>query len=265
MLETLSTYAFPPGGIACYYHTASVRNALDILVHNHLFGSFPSRVNDPDDLRIQIENLDKSPYLKTRGRGLDLSAIQEGLNKEAKAIMDRTYRFACFAEASKVDSDKQSELRFWNEYANHFKGVRFKFVIDKDFLITPSAEDTFVGKIIYNGHSATIDASYVQHISDFARLIASQGFLDDLCYFKSPDWMSEYEFRLGSVYTRLHLEMSRITSKEERFFVFNPFKLLEVVVGYRADEEDIGLLKVMTKNKNVQLRKAVTDLRYEAI
>ena len=43
MLDTLSTYAFPPTGIACYYHTASVRNALDILEWNHLFGSLPSR------------------------------------------------------------------------------------------------------------------------------------------------------------------------------------------------------------------------------
>ena len=265
MLETLSTYAFPPGGIACYYHTASVRNALDILVHNHLFGSFPSKVNDPDDLRMQIENLDKSPYLQKLASGFDLSAIQKGVNKEVKAIMDRTYRFVCFAEASKVDYDKQSELRFWNKYANHFKGVRLKFVIDKSFSVTPSAAETFVGKITYKGHKATIDAFNVQNKQDFMGLIGKPGFLDDLCYNKSSDWECEYELRIGSPISRLKLEKSNITSKEERFFCFNPSSLKEVSVGYAADEVDIGKLQLISRRINLPLHVAKTGLHYETI
>lgn len=265
MLETLSTYAFPPGGIACYYHTASVRNALDILVHNHLFGSFPSKVNDPDDLRMQIKNLDKSPYLQKRASGLNLAAIQKGVNDEVKAIMDRTYRFVCFAEASKVDSDKKSELRFWNEYANHFKGVRLKFVIDKSFSVTPSAADTFVGKIAYNGHGANIDASNVRNLQDIAKMIEGPEFLNNLCYSKSPDWESEYELRIGSIFSKLKLEMSNITSKEERFFCFNSSNLKEVSVGYAADEVDIGKLQLISRRILLPLHVVKTDLHYETI
>ena len=265
MLEKLSTYAFPDGGIACYYHTASVRNALDILEFNHLFGSFPSKVNDPDDLRMRIENLDKSPYLQTQASGPNLTAIQKGLNEQVKAIMDRTYRFVCFAEASKVDSDKQSELRFWNEYANHFKGVRLKFVIDKNFSVTPSAADTFVGKIAYNGHVANIDASNVRNLQDIAKMIEGPEFLNNLCYSKSPDWKTEHELRLGSLFSMLKLEMSNITSKEERFFCFNPSNLQEVSVGYAADEVDIGKLKLSLRKINLPLHVVKTDLHYETL
>ena len=265
MLETLSTYAFLPDGIACYYHTASVRNALDILEHNHLFGSFPSKVNDPDDLRMSIENLDKSPYLQTRASGLNLGAIQKGLNEEAKAIMDRTYRFICFAEASKVDSDKQSELRFWNEYADHFKGVRLKFIIDKDFSVNPAPTDVFIGKIKYEGHDARIDASRIQAIEDFAKLVVKPEFLNDLCYTKSQIWATEYEVRIGSPFSRLKLEMSNITSREERFFCFNPCNLKEVSVGYAADAVDIGKLQLILQGINLPLHVAQTDLHYKTI
>lgn len=265
MLDKLSTYAFPTNGMACYYHTASVRNALDILEFNHLFGSFPSKVNDPDDLRMSIENLDKSPYLLSWARGLDCAAIQKGLCKEVKAIMDRTYRFVCFSEASKVDSDEKSELYFWNEYADHFKGVRLKFLLDKNFSINPSANDSFVGKIVYKGHTATIDASHVRNMQDFTRLIEEQGFLDGLCYSKSPNWASEYEVRIGCHFSRLKLEMSHITSREERFFSFNLSSLKEVSVGYAADEVDIGKLKLSLRKINLPLHVVKTDLHYETL
>ena len=265
MLDTLSTYAFPTNGMACYYHTASVRNSLDILEFNHLFGSFPSKVNDPDDLRMSIENLDKSPYLQSRAGGLDCDAIQKRLNKEVKVIMDRTYRFVCFAEASKVDSDKKSELRFWNEYADHFKGVRLKFVIDKDFSINPAPEDVWVGKIAYKGHCATIEASRIQTMQDFSNLVAKTEFLNNLCYTKSPSWASEYEVRIGCHFSRLKLEMSHITSREERFFSFNLSSLKEVSVGYAADEVDIGKLKLSLRKINLPLHVVKTDLHYETL
>ena len=220
MLDTLSTYAFPPTGIACYYHTASVRNALDILECSHLFGSLPSKVNDPGDLKISIVNLDESPLLQSRAAGLDRKAIQKRVSAALadKTIMDRTYRFVCLADADKVDADSQSELRFWNDYANHFKGVRFKFIVDKEFLLTPSSNNAFVGMMDYMGCAATIDAVNVNDISDIKQLIDQDQFLKDLCYSKSEEWKSEYELRIGSTYSRLKLDMSKITSKEESFF-----------------------------------------------
>lgn len=265
MLDRLSTYDFPPTGVPCYYHTASVRNALDILEFNHLFGSFPSKVNDPDDLRMSIENLDKSPYLQSRACGLSLTAIQEGLDKNVKAIMDRTYRFVCLAEASRVDSDKQSELRFWDEYAAHFKGVRFKFIVDKKFLLTPSPNDALVGRMDYTGRTATIDASNVSNMSDIKQLIAQDQFLMDLCYSKSDEWKSEYEMRIGSTYSRLKLEMSTITSKEERFFCFSSESIIEVSVGYNADKIDIWKLKMMLQARNIPLKVAQGSLHYETL
>lgn len=265
MLERLSTYHFPSGGIDCYYHTSSVRNALDILEFNHLFGSFPSKVNDPNDLKISIVNLDKSPYLQSRAQGRNCAAIQEGVNKKTKEIMDKTYRFVCLAEASKVDSDKQSELRFWNEYADHFKGVRFTFRVDQGFILTPSPNDTFCRMISYDGRTATLDASQINNPDDLRKQIADERFLRCLCYSKSAEWASEYELRLGSTYKRLNLSMSGLTSREERFFVFNPSKLKEVVVGYDASPVDVRLLEQMLQGRQVPLRMALTDLRYKAI
>lgn len=264
MLDKLSTYAFPSKGIACYYHTASVRNALDILEFNHLFGSLPSKVNDPDDLKISIVNLDKSPLLLSRASGLDSKAIQKRINAVLadKAIMDRTYRFVCLADADKVDADSQSELRFWNDYANHFKGVRFKFIVDKEFLLTPLSNDAFVGMMDYTGRTATIDAANLKDMSDIKQLIAQNQFLKDLCYSKSDEWKSEYELRIGSTYLRLKLEMSKITSKEERFFCFSPESIIEVSVGYDADKIDIGKLLSMLQVRNIPLRVAMLNLQY---
>ena len=267
MLDKLSTYAFPPKGIACYYHTASIRNALDILEFNHLFGSLPSKVNDPDDLKISIVNLDKSPLIQSRASELDSKAIQKRINAVLadKAIMDRTYRFVCLADADKVDADSQSELRFWNYYSNHFEGVRFKVIVDKDFLLTPSPNDTFVGMIDYTGRIATIDAMNVKDRLDIKQLIAQNQFLKDLCYSKSNEWKSEYELRIGSTYLRLKLEMSRITSKEERFFCFNPESIIEVSVGYDADKVDIGKLQLMLQARNIPLKEAKLNLQYETL
>ena len=267
MVDRLSTYAFPPMGIACYYHTASVRNALDILEYNHLFGSLPSKVNDPGDLKISIVNLDKSPLMQSRAAGLDCKAIQKRVSAVLadKTIMDRTFRFVCLADAGKVDADSQSELRFWNDYANHFKGVRFKFIVDKEFLQTPSSNDAFVGMMDYTGRTAVIDAVNVNGISDIKQLIAQDQFLKDLCYSKSDEWKSEYELRIGSTYSRLKLEMSKITSKEERFFCFRPESILEVSVGYDANKIDIGKLQLMLQARNIPLKVAQGSLHYETL
>ena len=270
-MDKLSTYGFPRGGIRCYYYTASVENALDIIRCNHLFGSLPSKVNDPDDLRIVISDISISPLLKSTGlNGQEIEdKINEAFEKNEKTNrtnkMDRIFRFACFAMADKVDKDSKSEIRFWNEYADHFKGVRFTFQVDREFLTMPKPDDAFCGMISYNGHIATIDASNYSTIDDIKSQIASESFLRDLCYSKSPKWANEYELRLGSVYSRLNLEMSQKTSKEERFFTFAPAALKEMVVGYRASDRDVALLKFETSNRNVTLQRAGINLQFDTI
>lgn len=262
-LEKLSTSSFPDGGIECYYYTASVENALDIIEFNHLFGSLPSKVNDSDDCKITLIRLDESPLLASISEEERERRIEE-INKSLanKFIMDRVFRFICLAEASKVDTHPCSEQWFWDEYANHFKGVRFKFQIDRDFLVHPCPNEAFCEKISYTGRMATVDCSRLVRSEDVLSQVNIEQFLRDLCYSKSTEWEKEYELRLGSPYRRLNLEMSRITSKEERFFVFNPVKLKEVVVGYAAKDHDVEMLKRLTDLRGVPLRRAMIDLRY---
>ena len=144
--------------------------------------------------------------------------------------MDRTYRFVCFAETSKVDSDKKSELLFWNEYADHFKGVRLKFVIDRDFSINPVPANAFVGKIAYKGHCATIEASKIQTIQDFAEQVTETKFLNGLCYSKSPNWASEYEVRIGSLFSQL-LRCPTLPQKKSASSVSTPAVLKKCLLG----------------------------------
>ena len=263
-LERLSTFNFPDEGIECYYHTASVENALDIMKFNHLFGSLPSKVNDLDDCRIKLTGLEESPRLASIPDEEQKRKAREGVDKSLanKSIMDRVSRFICLAEASKVDTHPCSEWWFWDEYANHFKGVRFKFQIDRDFLVRPCPNETFCERISYTGRTATVDCSHLTKSQDVLSQVNKEQFLRDLCYSKSVEWKKEYELRLWSTYRRLKLEMSRITSKEERFFVFNPVKLKEVVVGYAATDHDIEMLKQSTDSRGIPLRKAMIDLHY---
>lgn len=262
-LEKLSTFNFPDGGIECYYHTASVKNALDIMEFNHLFGSLPSKVNDPGDCRIKLTRLEESPLwasIPKEERERKIEEINKNLSN--KSIMDRVFRFVCLAEASKVDTDPCSEKRFWDEYANHFKGVRFKFRIDRDFLVHPCSNEAFCERISYTGRMATVDCSRLVRSKDVLSQVNGEQFLRDLCYSKSTKWEKEYELRLGSPYRRLNFEMSKITSKKEWFFVFNPFKLKEVVVGYAATDHDVEMLKQSTDSRGIPLRKAMIDLHY---
>lgn len=262
-LEKLSTFSFPDGGIECYYYTASVENALDIIEFNHLFGSLPSKVNDPGDCRIKLIRLEESPLWASIPKEERERRIEE-INKNLanKFIMDRVFRFICLAEASKVDTHPCSEQWFWDEYADHFKGVRFKFQIDRDFLVHPCPNEAFCEKISYTGRTATVDCSHLTRSEDVLSQVNIEQFLRDLCYSKSTEWGKEYELRLGSPYWRLNFEMSKITSKEERFFVFNPFKLKEVVVGCAATKHDVEMLKQSTDSRGISLRKAMIDLRY---
>ena len=263
VIETLSSFNFPDGGIECYYHTASVENALDIIEFNHLFGSLPSKVNDPDDCKITLIRLDESPLwasIPEEERERKIEEINKNLTN--KFIMDRVFRFVCLAEASKVDTHPCSEKWFWDEYANHFKGVRFKFQIDRDFLVHPCRDATLCEMLSYTGRTVTVDCSHLTRSQDVLSQVNKEQFLRDLCYSKSTEWGKEYELRLGSPYWRLSFEMSKITSKEERFFVFNPFKLKEVVVGYAATDHDVELLKQSTDTRGIPLRKAMIDLRY---
>lgn len=265
-MDRLSTYNFPNTGIDCYYYTASADNALDILRFNHLFGSLPSKVNDPHDLKIQISNLETNPGVKSLG--LDGKSIESSINAvlARKEIMDKVYRFVCFADAAKVDNDRQSEIRFWNEYADHFKGVRISFQIDRDFLITPKSEETFCGMISYSGRSTIIDVSNYSGVDDIlSQITRKTSFLSDLCYSKSPNWAKEYELRLGSPYSRLKLEMSQLTSREERFFEFSPNKLKMVAVGYGVSDVNLALLKLETQRLGVPLVKANVNVQYETI
>lgn len=264
-MEKLSTFHFPQNGIECYYHTGSVENALDILEFNHLFGSLPSRVNDPDDLKISIQNLEECPWAKSTGQSSPIieTAIKKAISN--KMVLDRVYRFVCLAKAQQVDNEPASELCFWNVYANHFKGVRFKFLVDKEFLCIPSPQEAMSDNIDYAGRLATIDASRLHSKSDIESLIKCDSFLKDLCYSKAPKWKTEHEFRLGSIYCKLHLAMSRITSKEERFFVFNPCKLREVTVGCNAIETDVERLRLMLQDKGVPLRRVKLNLQYETL
>lgn len=265
-MEKLSTYGFPPDGLECYYFTGSVENALDILVFNHLFGSMPSKVNDPEDLKITVANLSSSPLLQWLS-SCNRSNIEMNVNAALadKTMMDRTCRFVCFAKAQEVDKDRDSELYFWRRYADNFKGVRFKFRIDKDFLYKPSSYETFCGDIDYNGRTATVDGSVVGNQFGIRAQVAKEQLLKDLCYSKSAKWKNEHEFRLGSVYTRLHLMMSRITSKEERYFIFNPQKLMEVAVGCNAPMVDAEILTKIARSRGVILRRAKVNLQYETI
>ena len=259
-MDNLSTFNFPKNGIECYHFTSSVDNALDILTYHHLLGSLPSKVNDPDDLKITVANLYASPLLKTFPNIFSKQSVEENVNRvlSSKVFMDRIYRFLCLAVASKVDGDPRSTLRFWENYADHFNGVRLKFQVDQDFLVMPRPIETFCQRISYTGRVAKIDAAKIKNISDIRKLIMPESMLRDICYSKSEKWASEYELRLGCTYSHLQLSMSRVTSKEERFFVFDPLKLKEVVIGYRARIEDIGLLKLMTQILGIPLRMAVT-------
>lgn len=248
-MKKLSEYDFGPEGLRCYYYTASVENAIDILEHSHLYGSFPSKVNDPDDLRIEVEGLGANKFLCTNVEAQLM--LNSSLGK--KKLLDRVYRFVCFAEADSVDGDRNSALRFWNEYAGGFKGVRFEFVLSKEFFTVPSVVECLCDNISYDGRIAKLDVSGVGSFADLNKVISSQDFLQALCYSKAPKWANEYEFRVGSVYHYLKNEMSRITSREERFFAFDLSKLLSVEVGCLANSVDIVLLKLQMQKVGVEL------------
>lgn len=248
-MKKISEYDFGPDGLRCYYYTASVENAIDILEHSHLYGSFPSKVNDPDDLRIEVEGLDANKFLGTN------EEFQLMLNSTLgkKKLLDRAYRFVCFAKADSVDGDRNSALRFWNEYARGFKGVRFEFVLSKEFFTMPSAEKCLCDDMSYDGRIAKLNASRVRSFVDLNEALSNQDFLQALCYSKTPKWASEYEFRVGSVYRHLKNEMSRITSREERFFTFDLSKMKSVEVGCLADSVDIARLKLQMQKVGVEL------------
>ena len=260
-MKKMSEYAFPLGGLRCYYYTASVDNALDIIEKSHLYGSFPSKVNDPDDLRIEIMGLDRSPLLSANAN------VQENVNRQLvkKTIMDRVYRFVCLADADKVDIDSSSALRFWNEYAGGFKGVRFEFTVDKNFVLTPTSQECLCENISYTGEKAILDLSNVKNVEDIEKEVQKEDFLRSLCYSKAEKWSAEYEFRIGSVYRRLKNEMSLISSREERFFEFDKSSIKSVTVGCLAEEADIMKLKMFSTKHSLNLLLAEVDLKTRTI
>jgi hypothetical protein len=234
-VNRLSTYAFPPDGVMCYYYTFSLENAIDILQHWHLFGSFPSKVNDPNDMRIQVVGLERNGNIPMASR------IATGVNCEIdkKKLLDRSYRFVCFADAEMVDANSDTQCYFWTNYAGGFRGVRFKFCIDSTFLLTPSPQDAFFDKITYDDTiHPTLDLSGIKSGADINSAVDDPKFLQDLCFSKSRKWAHEVEWRVGSTVSRLSLEMSQIQSREERFFQFNPKNLKEIVIGSEALRTD---------------------------
>lgn len=254
-MQKLSAYAFPSTGMECYYFTDKVDNAIDILEHSHLFGSFPSRVNDPNDLRIQIVGWEKNV-----GRileNIDRASFERNLNKalSEKGCMDRSMRILCMAKAAKVDVDAEAQKMFWEKYAGKGFGVRFKFLVDSSFLIQPHAKEVFFDDVNYEVRVKELDASAIHADCDIAAMIGSGTFLRDLCYSKETKWCKEYEVRFVAPYTRLNLQMSSITSREERYFVFNPKNLLEVRVGKAVCEVDFRTIQLSLNRYNLQLQK----------
>lgn len=237
-MRKLSEYPFSTSGMMCYYFTASTVNALDIIKHSHLFGSFPSKVNDPKDLCVQIVGWERNKGWIPQG--IDKAGFEQRLNDTLaqKGCMDRSMRILCMAEATRVDADARCQERFWNEYANCGNGVRFKFLVNQNFLIQPTAAEVLFEQVQYVGRTKTIDAARIRSDFDIAKIIGEDGFLRDLCFTKETKWSNEYEFRFCSTVTRLNLQMSEITSREERFYVFNPRSLVEVVVGKNVNEEE---------------------------
>jgi len=261
MLSRLSTYAFPSGGMYCYYHTSSVKNAIDIVLHNHLFGSFPSKVNDPGEMKIETIGLSENRFLNANKNVSD--RVNEELSK--KEFFDRIYRFVCFAQADKVDNDRDSQLYFWTKYAGCFSGVRFKFLIDSSFLKTPSPNEVFCDLVTYKNHTIKLDLSKVTTVSDICQEIRSSDLLKEICYVKTPRWNLEYELRLGSVFRTLKLSMSRISSREERFFVFDPHRLVGVDIGALADPVDSVIFNDLLKQRGIQVRVVESDLIYRNV
>lgn len=255
-LTKLSEFPFVDNGLECYYHTSSVDNAVDILRHFHLFGSLPSKVNDPKDLCIQITGWERND--ERIPPAIDKKSFEQGLNKALanKGVVDRTMRILCMAEVSKVDSDIESQKMFWSKYCNNGKGVRFKFLVNSNFLIQPLGDETFFEQVQYSGREKVIDAAKIRNDFDIAQMLLTGAFMRDLLFSKEGRWGVEHEYRFCATVTRLNLQMSDITSKEERFYVFNPKNLLGVMVGKSVDEEDECKLRVALQPLGLNLGKS---------
>lgn len=263
-LKNLSTYPFPKSGLLCYYHTGSVENALDIVQNSHLIGSVPTRVNDPDDLRMYFKDLEKSPYLRSiyrestcrRPTANRLRRISKKLASLARGWMDKCYRFVCMADAQKIDAHPQGELHCWKEYAGNFCGVRFLFSLDAVFLRQPSATATFFDEVSYMGKKATLDCWMVKEEQDFRRIISSPVFLQDLMYDKVEKWAIEYEYRLGSLLSLLEPVPDKKTKEINYFFKYNLNHLLGVDIGAEANPDDKEQLIRALPSKNIFVRTA---------
>ncbi len=256
-LETLSTYQFPKNGIECYYYTDTAEHALDIVQKHHLYGSVPSRVNDPDDLKFEIANFENSPYILNK-YGFQLSpeistTIAKNISDNSSKRIDNAYRFVCMAEATSINQSSVSDLRFWSMYSNCFSGVRFPFRIDKDFMVKPLDDETFFDQVTYHGHSAKLDFSSITSETELNQKIDTKDFLQNLCYSKSAKWECEHEWRLGSTLSRL--EKCPVGKSEYNyFFIYNPNNLLGVDIGQHADSNAKSKLISVLKEQGKRIR-----------
>ena len=276
-MHRLSSYPFPADGLVCYYHTASVRNAIDIIRNAQLFASLPSRVNDPADLKLNLRGCLNSSYLGDAlvrnafsPNCLDLLSAQTISDASAesvarKTLIDKVYRFVCFATADKVDVDKRSAYRFWNEYAGHFKGVRFKFKISNSFTRTPQPEKVLCDFITYGVRSAELDLSNLNSSTDIFTVLEDSNFLDCFAYTKSQKWSGEFEFRIGTVVKYLSNVISEITKAKALFFDFDMSHLLEVCVGEDATAVDKQKLLQEASRLGIQVKEASRDCRSKQI
>lgn len=273
-MKNLTTYNFPSAGLRCYYHTGSVQNAIDIIKHSHLFGSKVSKVNDPDDVRIQWEGVFSEKWIQDviNRSGLlmlkpDVAAarpIVEQIRKFSEKLLDSIYRFVCFADANKTDLSKDSQGKFWKEYAGNFKGARLEFLVDSAFYISPRPEQVLCDNIRYlDAHQAHVNLSELESTEAFCNLI-NGAFLEELCYTKCANkWSDEFEFRTGSLVKYLLQEYSEVSGRNEHFFRFNSQNLVSVVVGGDAsDQEKNDLAKIWGRSLKVATLDNCGDVVY---
>lgn len=252
-MTKLSTYVFPAGGLRCYYFTANPIHAIDIIRNKHLFASLPSNVNDPNDLKLEVKGQLNRSYLEDalvrnsftpEGlRFLQPQGIISGLERSLgqKTLMDRVYRFVCFAKADCVDADKRSAFRFWQKYAKSFGGVRFEFLIDKSFTTAPAPHEVLCDEIKYGARSAILDLSTLNSAADIVESLNEPGFMDGFAYTKSQKWSCEYELRIGTTVRRLN------AIGNGQFVNFDGSRMIGISIGERVNRSAMHELLRMSK------------------
>ena len=234
-------------GTHLYKYGSVVERLENLIVHHRIYIPNPTQLNDPNDSRPRVVNLNRRQYV----RFLTLHAVRQNphlagnqpeLNarlSEQCAPLDTDEMFRGTVEKMDADlasrrvysmSTRWNNLKMWAQYANEHKGYCLEFVNDPDDWLFGMAR-----MVVYNWDSFELDLLTDEHGSQIWFLL------------KHPDWRCEEEVRIILPQT--------VAGPE---FDLSPHILTRVILGRNMPADDVERISKWASKRTPPLEVATT-------